>query len=93
MSKDELTDFEKALQKKLGSKKVFICSGSDCTLAGTQKQLFKNLREYFLENEIGTLNCIGLCHKNHSFRLNNKKYSAKNTDELSQIMTTEGLSN
>jgi len=90
MSEENLTDFEKALQKKLGDKKVFVCSGSDCTAAGTQKAIKNQLLAYFSENEIGTLNCIGLCYKNHSFRLDGKRYSAPTPEIAQQILEEAG---
>jgi len=85
-SENELTDFEKALQKKFEGIKIFICSGPECTKAGTQKALRIWAQKRFAEHEIGKLNCIGRCQINHAFRFNNKNFSAKTETAFNQII-------
>ena len=41
------------------NKKVYLCSGSTCLLAGTQDQLKSQLKTHFKDEEIGHMCCLG----------------------------------
>ncbi len=68
------------------NKKVYICSGSTCLLAGTQDELKGELKQHFKEEEIGHMCCLGRCHENSAFNYNGNNYSAKSTEEIADIV-------
>src|SRR5688500_18777181 len=63
------------LKKENAGKKVFVCNGSACLLAGTQERLHEELREHFNEAEIGHICCLGRCHQCASFQYQGRNYS------------------
>lgn len=63
------------LKRDNSSKKVFICNGSACLLAGTQDNLHSELRKSFKDEEIGHMCCMGRCHENSSFHYQGKNHS------------------
>lgn len=66
-------------------KKVYICNGSACMTAGTQKMVREKISKEFSENEIGEMCCLGRCHENAAFHINGKNYSGKDVDSLTSI--------
>jgi NADH:ubiquinone oxidoreductase subunit F (NADH-binding)/NADH:ubiquinone oxidoreductase subunit E len=66
-------------------KKVYVCNGSACLLAGTQDTLRQTLGEQFAENEIGEMCCLGRCHENSAFHIAGKNYSGGDVRELRKI--------
>ena len=48
-------------------KKVFVCNGSACLLAGTQDAVKTELGKHFKAEEIGEMCCLGRCHENKCF--------------------------
>ncbi len=64
-------------------KKVYICEGSACLCAGTQKSLKEKLKENFKEEEIGMMYCLGRCHENNAFFYDGKNYSGNAIEAIS----------
>ena len=67
------------------NKKVYVCSGSTCLLAGTQENVINDLKTHFKEDEIGTMCCLGRCHENGAFNYKGNNYSAKSPEQLAEI--------
>ncbi len=68
-------------------KKVYVCSGSACLLAGTQDAVRAELSKHFQPHEIGEMCCLGRCHENSAFHLGGQNYSAKSAVEIAQIIS------
>lgn len=66
-------------------KKVYVCNGSACMLAGTQEGLHKKLEAQFDTNEIGEMCCLGRCHENSAFHHAGKNYSGNDIEALAAI--------
>lgn len=66
-------------------KKIFICNGSSCLTAGTQKELRNKIEEQFSTEEIGDMCCLGRCHENSSFNINAHNYSGDDINHLEEI--------
>lgn len=77
------------LKKENAGKKVFICNGSACLCARTQENLRTEIGEHFEEEEIGHICCLGRCHEAGAFQYQDNNYSAKNSDELKSIFSSE----
>lgn len=67
-------------------KKVYVCNGSACLLAGTQEEVRTQLKEHFKEEEIGEMCCLGRCHENSAFHIDGHNYSAKSPAEIIEII-------
>ncbi len=67
-------------------KKVYVCNGSACLLAGTQEGVKGQLRKHFREEEIGEMCCLGRCHENAAFHINGQNYSAKQANDIANIV-------
>lgn len=67
-------------------KKVYVCNGSSCRLAGTQPALKAKLSEHFREEEIGEMCCLGRCHENTAFHYQGRNYSGPAADGLPAIV-------
>ncbi len=67
-------------------KKIHICNGTACMVAGTQDQLHTQVGKHFDASEIGHAACIGHCHTNNAFMYDDKTYSAENTEEIEEII-------
>jgi len=83
-------DFLKAENQ---SKKIFVCNGSACLVAGTQDELANQLSAHFKREEIGHMCCLGRCHENNAFHYNGKNYSGKNAIEIQAILDDKGSNN
>lgn len=73
-------------------KKVYICNGSACMLAGTQDELHKKLVENYNENEIGEMCCLGRCHENNAFHIDGQNYSGNDIDAIKDIKENKIIS-
>lgn len=71
-------------------KKVYICNGSTCMLAGTQDKLRDKLSTRFKEEEIGEMCCLGRCHENSSFHYQGENYSGAAINNLEHILQKNG---
>ena len=67
-------------------KKVHICNGSACMLAGTQHKVKKVLSSKFKEEEIGEMCCLGRCYENSSFQVNGLNYSGNDINHLEELL-------
>ena len=67
-------------------KKVYVCNGTACVCAGTQKKVTDSLGDYFDANEIGHMTCLGRCHENSAFHFQGKNYSGKAIEDLSELI-------
>jgi NADH:ubiquinone oxidoreductase subunit E len=77
--------------KLKGQKAVYICNGSDCSKRGGQFMVRRELQKHFKPEEIGTVNCIGMCQKNFAFQINGKRYSAETPAEIAKIVAESKL--
>ncbi len=73
------------LKKGNAGKKVFVCNGSACLLAGTQKKLHSDLTKHFKEDEIGHICCLGRCHQGGAFQHDGKNYSGQSEEQLQAV--------
>ncbi|RPD93036.1 formate dehydrogenase [Aureibaculum marinum] len=75
-------------------KKVHVCNGTACMVAGTQDQLTEKLSTLVDADKIGHVPCLGHCHKNNAFLYNNHTYSAHSIEALEKIISdTPALEN
>lgn len=79
------TSFYDFLRPENKGKKVYICNGSACLTAGTQKTLKEKIGQEFLPDEIGEMCCLGRCHQNSAFHIDGKNYSGSDIDQISSI--------
>lgn len=75
-------DFTRAENK---GKKAYVCEGSACLAAGTQKNVREKLCAQYGESEVGSMYCLGRCHENHAFHTNGYNYSGEDIDHLDSI--------
>lgn len=75
------------LKEENKGKKVYICNGSACLLAGTQPSLHQALSQYFQESEIGEMCCLGRCHENNAFHYNGQNYSGASAKNIGQLLS------
>jgi NADH-quinone oxidoreductase subunit F len=68
-------------------KKIYVCNGSACLLAGTQNKLTDKIKKQYSENEIGEMCCLGRCHENNAFQIDGNNYSGKDIDKIEHIKT------
>lgn len=74
-------------------KKVYVCNGTACVCAGTQKKVISNLKQHFTEDEIGHMTCLGRCHENSAFHFNGKNYSGEAGLNLKEILNSNTTNN
>ena len=71
------------------NKQVHVCNGTACLVAGTQENLSENLENFMDADKIGHAPCLGHCHHNNAFMYDDKTYSANNTEQLKEIISTK----
>ncbi len=71
-------------------KKVHVCNGSACMLAGTQDKVYEKLGAHFKEEEIGHMCCLGRCYENGAFQLNGQNYSGDDIDKVAGYISARG---
>ncbi len=79
--------FYDLLRDENKNKKVFVCNGSTCLLAGTQPALKAELAKHFKEDEIGELCCFGRCYENSAFQYEGVNYSAQTPEAIKSIVS------
>ena len=67
-------------------KKVHVCCGTACMVAGGQEQVQARLGEHFSEEEIGHVCCVGRCYENRGFMYNDATYSGNDIDTIAEII-------
>lgn len=85
--------FYDLLREENKGKKVYVCNGSACMLAGTQDKLKTDLENHFKAEEIGELCCLGRCHENSAFQYDGRNYSARTTEELGDVFSKKSKYN
>lgn len=70
-------------------KKVYVCNGSACMTAGTQKAVHDKLSKHFEAKEIGEMCCLGRCYENSAFNVHGKNYSGNDINEIENIVKTK----
>ncbi|MCB1236901.1 MAG: formate dehydrogenase, partial [Verrucomicrobiae bacterium] len=70
------------LKAENAGKKVFVCDGSACLVAGTQEGLHEELTKYFAEEEIGHICCLGRCHQGGAYQHAGANFSGKESGDL-----------
>jgi NADH:ubiquinone oxidoreductase subunit F (NADH-binding)/NADH:ubiquinone oxidoreductase subunit E len=83
------TTFYDFMKPENQDKKVYVCNGSACLCAGTQKEVHDTLSKKFKADEIGHMTCLGRCHENGAFHYNGTNYSAKSALEIENIINTK----
>ncbi len=78
------------LKKENQSKKVFVCNGSACLVAGTQDELTKQLGAHFKKEEIGHMCCLGRCHENSAYHYEGKNYSGDSALAIESVIKKSG---
>lgn len=76
------------LKKGNVGKKVFVCNGSACLVAGTQKRLHDQFAVHFKEEEIGHICCLGRCHQCGSFQYQGRNYSGQRHSQIESLVET-----
>ncbi|MFZ4784841.1 MAG: NADH-ubiquinone oxidoreductase-F iron-sulfur binding region domain-containing protein [Flavobacteriales bacterium] len=80
------------LREENRGKKAYVCNGSACRTAGTQKAVHEKLKSHFADNEIGEMCCLGRCHENAAFHVDGHNYSGADIDafvKTNTLPTTE----
>lgn len=75
------------LREENRGKKAYVCNGSACRTAGTQKAVHDKLKSHFAENEIGEMCCLGRCHENAAFHVDGHNYSGADIDSFVKTNT------
>jgi NADH:ubiquinone oxidoreductase subunit E len=76
-------------RKEHEGKKVHVCNGSACLLAGTQEAVGNSLKKHFKEEEIGHMCCLGRCHENAAFNMDGGNYSGSDIDKLDDLISVK----
>lgn len=79
------SSFYDFLKKDNEGKKVYICNGSACLVAGTQDKVHHEISKHFKAAEIGHMCCLGRCHENSAFNVGGLNYSGEAIDRLGEI--------
>jgi len=83
--------FYEFLRPSHREKKAFICNGSACMCAGTQKSLKNKLESKLGKEKVGTMFCLGYCYENHSFHYNGENYAGEDINKIDQIIKGENI--
>jgi len=78
-------DFMKPENK---AKEVYICNGSTCLCAGTQRDLQNELSKYVDADKIGHMTCLGRCHENSAFNYQGSNYSNLSKEEIKELFSS-----
>lgn len=85
------SSFYDFLRRENQGKKVYVCNGSTCLVAGTQDKVHHELRKHFKEEEIGHMCCLGRCHENSAFNIGGHNYSGDAINDLDGILSSSSL--
>lgn len=83
------SSFYDFLKKENEGKKVYICNGSACLVAGTQDKVHHEISKHFKAEEIGHMCCLGRCHENSAFNVGGLNYSGTAIDRIGGITNGE----
>lgn len=76
------------LKTENAGKKIHLCNGSACLVAGRQGKLHDSVAGHFSEDEIGHICCLGRCHEAGAFQFQGKNYSGLGRDEITALCQT-----
>lgn len=79
------------LKSENQNKKVYVCNGSACMVAGTQDVVKEKLLQHFQDSEIGHMCCLGRCHENSAYHYNGKNYSGESALALESVLKDKGV--
>ena len=68
------------------NKKIRVCNGTACMVAGTQGRVMEWVRKEFSSEEIGHVACVGHCHKNSAVMVNDRTYSLTSHEHLEKLL-------
>ena len=83
--------FYEFLRPSHREKKAFVCNGSACMCAGTQKKLKKQLQEKLGKDKVGEMFCLGHCYENSAFHYDGENYAGKDIDSIDKIVKGEEI--
>ena len=83
--------FYEFLRPSHREKKAFVCNGSACMCAGTQKTLKNKLKEKLGEDKVGEMFCLGHCYENHAFHYDGENYAGKDINQIDKIIKGENI--
>src|SRR4051794_34298268 len=69
-------------------KKMLLCNGSACLVAGTQAKLRTDVARSFADEEIGHICCLGRCHEGGAFQFEGKNYSGQSAAQIETLLAT-----
>ena len=82
--------FYEFLRPSHREKKAFVCNGSACMCAGTQKNLKEKLKEKLGEDKVGEMFCLGHCYENNAFHYDGENYAGKDIEKKKKIKKKKG---
>lgn len=85
------SSFYDFLKPENETKKIYLCNGTACHVAGKQDALRAQVTKYFNENEIGNMCCLGRCHENSAFQYKGVNYSGLTNEQVTGILESKDL--
>lgn len=79
-------DFIKQDQR---NKRIRLCNGTACMVAGSQSNLKAVVNKHFKAEEIGEVACVGHCHSNSALLYNNHTYSVNSANEFEHVIAKD----
>jgi len=83
--------FYEFLRPSHREKKAFICNGSACMCAGTQKNLRSKLENKLGKGKVGEMFCLGYCYENHAFHYDGQNFAGEDINKIDQIIKGEDI--
>ena len=71
------------------NKKIRVCNGTACMVAGSQDHLNDLLSPHFEKEAIGHAACVGHCHSNGAVMYQGRTYSIKSKDDLENMLSSK----
>ncbi len=71
-------------------RKAYVCNGTACVCAGTQKKVQAVLETKFDTSQVGHMTCLGRCHENKAFHYQGKNYSGDAITNVDAIIQNQG---
>ena len=68
------------------NKKIRVCNGTACMVAGTQDKVHQWASREFPSEEIGHVACVGHCHKNSAILFKDGTYSLSSQEHLQDLI-------
>ena len=83
--------FYEFLRPSHRTKKAFVCNGSACMCAGTQKNLKNKLESKLGKGKVGQMFCLGHCYENHAFHYDGENYAGEDINKIDNIIKGEDI--